>query len=130
MRLPASPMAARTARREIAALLPSSDTEEFCGSVALVASELVNNAVVYGSSTARIALEIRQTAAWVELRVENRGERLRIKDIRTRRGNGGRGLAIVDALADSWSLHALSRGGPKVVVRLSRAAPRVLRTDR
>ena len=43
-----------------------------------------------------------------------------MKDLRALRREGGRGLEIVDALADSRSIHALPRGDTTVIVRLSR----------
>ena len=41
-----------------------------------------------------------------------------MKNLRTRRPNGGRGLEIVDALADSWSIVSGPRG-TTVSVRLA-----------
>ena len=88
--------------------------------MALATSELVNNAVVHGSHSDAITMEIRQAPDWLEVEVQNRGERVRMKDFRTRRPEGGRGLEIVDALVDSWSIHSLPLGGTRVTVRLSR----------
>jgi anti-sigma regulatory factor (Ser/Thr protein kinase) len=120
MRLPPSVAAPRQARRAISNLLDSSDSDEFAASVALATSELINNAVVHGSRIDAITMEVRQTPDWLEVQVQNRGERLRMTDFRTRRPEGGRGLEIVDALVDSWSIHSLPLGGTKVTIRLTR----------
>ena len=54
---------------------------------------------------------------WAELRVQNGGGRLSIKSLRTRRRHGERGLEIVDALADAWSIDT-GPLGTKITVRL------------
>ncbi len=129
MRLPPSIAAPRQARRAISSLLDGSDTDEFAGFVALATSELINNAVVHGSQSEAITMEVRQTPDWLEVQVQNRGDRLRMTDIRTRRSEGGRGLEIVDAIVDSWSIHSLPFGGAKVTVRLSRSQTPPLRVS-
>lgn len=43
-------------------------------------------------------MEAKLFTAWVELRVQNGGVRLSMKNLRTRRRDGGRGLKIVDAI--------------------------------
>jgi hypothetical protein len=53
-----------------------------------------------------------------ELRVQNAGCRLRMKSLRTQRPDGGRGLEIVDALAESWTIDT-GPLGTKVSVRLA-----------
>ena len=64
----------------------------------------MKNAVLYGAESEPVELELQLYPEWVDIRVRNGGGRLRMKNLRTRRQDGGRGLEIVDALADSWSI--------------------------
>jgi hypothetical protein len=57
-----------------------------------------------------------------ELRVHNGGGRLTLSMLRRRRRNGGRGLDIVDALADAWSIDT-GPLGTTITVRLSVEQP-------
>jgi DNA-binding transcriptional MerR regulator len=93
--------------------------EAFVFILRLVASELVKNAVLYGLENAPVELELQLYPESVDLRVRNEGKRLRMKNLRTRRPDGGRGLEIVDALAESWSIDSGPRG-TTVTVRLAR----------
>ena len=93
-------------------------TTGFAFNLRLVASELVKNAVLYGFDSAPVELQLQLYPEWVDLRVRNEGRRLRMKNLRTRRPDGGRGLEIVDALADSWSIVSGPRG-TTVSVRLA-----------
>jgi len=68
----------------------------------------------------RMDAKLFQDAA--ELRVHNGGGRLTLRMLRRRRRDGGRGLDIVDALADAWSIDT-GPLGTTVAVRLSIAGP-------
>jgi Histidine kinase-like ATPase domain/MerR HTH family regulatory protein len=92
------------ARRAVSDLLGRSDGPGRPFSVQLVASELVKNAVVYGSRSDPIELDLEVHQGWIELRVSNTGAPLRMKGLRRTRRNGGRGLEIMDALAWGWSI--------------------------
>jgi hypothetical protein len=72
--------------------------------VQLIASELIKNAVVYGSQSRPVRLEIAVQQDSIELRVANGGDRIHVSDLRARRDDGGRGLEIVDALTGGWSI--------------------------
>jgi len=41
---------------------------------------------------------------WIELTVTNSGKRITMKELRSRRRDGGRGLEIVDALTFGWTI--------------------------
>jgi transposase-like protein len=112
-----SPGAPALARRAIDELLGDNEGTRFGFYLRLVASELVKNAVLYGSDREAIRMETKLFPDWAELRVQNSGKRLSMRKLRTRRREGGRGLEIVDALADAWSIDA-GPLGTKITVRL------------
>ena len=106
------------ARRAIDDLLQGRcDDDRFAFNLRLIASELVKNAVVHSETEDPIEVEAQLWPEWVELKVTNTGGRLQIKSLRSRRHNAGRGLDIVDALADAWSIDTSARG-TCVTVRL------------
>jgi DNA-binding transcriptional MerR regulator len=100
----------RLAREAVDALLGADCDARFRFNLRLVASELVKNAVLYGSGEETVALDLRLLPLGAELRVRNHGARLRLASLRGRRRNGGRGLEIVDALAEGLSIETGSRG--------------------
>ena len=55
-------------------------------------------------ATSRSSSTSSSTPDWADLKVRNSGSRLRMKNLRRRRRDGGRGLEIVDALAEAWSI--------------------------
>ena len=112
-----SPGAPALARRAIDELLGDQGGTRFGFYLRLVASELVKNAVLYGSDREAIRMETKLFPDWAELRVQNSGKRLSMRKLRTRRREGGRGLEIVDALADAWSIDT-GPLGTKITVRL------------
>jgi anti-sigma regulatory factor (Ser/Thr protein kinase) len=124
VRLLPSAEASLSARRAVDTLLDSVDgrrDEHFAFNLRLVASELVKNAVVHGDASQEIELEIQLYADWAELRVRNRGVRLALRNLRVKRrpgGEGGRGLEIIDALADGWTIDS-GPIGTSITVRLS-----------
>jgi len=90
----------------VALFLGDENGEALTFALQLVASELVKNAVLYGSSDEPVLLELTLHRDGVDLRVANRGERIHMKELRTRRADGGRGLELVDALTSKWSIES------------------------
>jgi DNA-binding transcriptional MerR regulator len=111
--------ASQLARRAVDELLGDSASEQFAFYVRLVTTELVQNAVLYGSGREPIRIELTAFADWIDLRVANAGKRLSLKRLRSRRQHGGRGLEIIDALAESWSIDT-GPLGTEIAVRLPR----------
>jgi transposase-like protein len=99
-----SPVAPSLARRAVAEFLGSRADSRFAFNARLVASELVKNAVIHGSEREPLQIDLALHRDWLELRVQNSGGRLTIKGLRKKRRDGGRGLEIVDALAEDWSI--------------------------
>ncbi len=104
--LPATAEAPRLARLATDTVASAVDDERFGFTARLVASELVNNAVLHGRAGERIRLDVELFEGWVRVRVENVGGRLTLRSLRRRRRDSGRGLDIVDALADGWTIDA------------------------
>ncbi|GHD99039.1 ATP-binding protein [Streptomyces alanosinicus] len=97
----------RTARLAITWAYP-----HLAGDVALVTSELMTNALLHGSLRDRlIRVRICTTAAMLRVEVSDpRGERLPCPRDATGEDQFGRGLLLVEALADDWGV------GPRVGV--------------
>jgi hypothetical protein len=110
--------AAAVARQGVDALLDRYDNPQFVFNVRLIASELVSNTVRYRTREEPVTLELKVYAAAVELRVQIAGGRLSIKRLRSGRRSGERGLDIVDALAESWSIET-GPFGTSISVRLA-----------
>ena len=111
--------APNAARRLIDDLLAGqSRPDGFAFNLRLVASELVKNAVLYGAGDEPVELQLELYPEWVDLRVRNSGGRMRMKNLRRHRRDGGRGLEIVDALAEAWSIDS-GPLGTAVSVRLA-----------
>jgi DNA-binding transcriptional MerR regulator len=102
--------APRNARRAADAIAEAAGCGRFGFFLRLVTSELVSNAVLHGRPDEPIRLDLDLFDGWVQVRVENAGNRLRLKSLRRRRTESGRGLDIVDALADAWSIDAGPHG--------------------
>lgn len=93
-----APLSRRWMRRQCAAW----GLAEICDAVELLTSELVTNAIVH----ARTPLVLRAEVLADRLRVSVRDEESRPPALTARDldATGGRGLALVDALADSWGV--------------------------
>jgi DNA-binding transcriptional MerR regulator len=117
-RFDSSDKAPRQARVAVDELLDPDGDPRFAFYLRLVASELVSNAVRHGTDRDPIALQLRLYENCAELAVQNTGARLKIKNLRHRRPHNGRGLEIIDALAESWSIET-GASGTRVWVRLA-----------
>jgi hypothetical protein len=122
VRLEPSTQAPLQARRAIDDLLGDLDHPRFAFYLRLVASELVKNAFLHGSSRHVIRMDAKLFPDAAELRVHNGGGPLTLKMLRRRRRDGGRGLDIVDALADAWSIDT-GQLGTTITVRVSITEP-------
>jgi len=98
-RLPADPIAARTARGLVREALPAVD-QDLLSSIELLVSELVTNAVLHASSAARLDVHVTRG----NIRVEVFDDDATLPELRTPdpRRAGGRGLQLVDAIASRW----------------------------
>ncbi len=112
-----SPEAPMEAREAVDTLLEDRGDARFSFYLRLVVNELVKNAVLYGAEREPIRIELKLFEDWVDLCVRNGGPRLSMKSLRTRRREGGRGLEIIDALAEAWSIDT-GPFGTTVTVRL------------
>jgi len=122
VRIPPSELAPFRARQAVDDLLSEVDNPRFAFYLRLVASELVKNAFLHGSGRLTIRMDAKLYEDGAEVRVQNGGGRLTLSMLRRRRREGGRGLDIVDALADAWSIDTGPRG-TTITVRLSIARP-------
>ncbi|MDO0924854.1 ATP-binding protein [Streptomyces sp. TG1A-8] len=138
MRFSSTPRGARLARRLCEDRLDTwgvpygSDAHD---TVTLVAAELCANAVRHGHVAGRdfhVLLTADPATATVRIEVsDTRGERLpRIplaapEDGPDGSGDGGRGLLLVEALADRWGCTARAAGGPGKTVWAECGVPRL-----
>jgi len=110
--LPSSVTAVRSARTELASFLRDSGVRDsVVDDAVVILSELVTNAVRHASAGPGDELRVEWT-------LESRRLRMRVSDggrrspptLHDQGAVGGRGLSIVAALADSWSLERAERG--------------------
>ena len=106
---PAVAPSAASARRFVAAALRRwGCPDDFIELVLLLTSELVTNAYRHARTETRVSVRLDDDCTRVEVRDVGRGEpELRPRD--TDRVDG-RGLQIVDALADRWGYHSNAGG--------------------
>jgi anti-sigma regulatory factor (Ser/Thr protein kinase) len=109
--LPADPASASEARRFVRRVLESWDAEALEDPALLLTSELVTNALLYARTPMKLRLRRRPGLVRVEVADEGAGAPVR------RRYNSdastGRGLALVEALADDWGVEP-DNGGKRV----------------
>jgi anti-sigma regulatory factor (Ser/Thr protein kinase) len=105
--------AARQARSATALFLPEWDMKELLDDATLVVSELATNAAKLGQQ-----FELRLAANGRTLRIEVGDRSVEKPVVRARigddRAEDGRGLLVVDALADAWGFDVLPEGGKTV----------------
>jgi anti-sigma regulatory factor (Ser/Thr protein kinase) len=105
--------APRRARAATASFLREWDMKELVEDATLVVGELSANAVKLGQ-----AFELRLIADRATLRIEvsdhSPGEPVITTEVGDDRAEGGRGLLLVDALADLWGFDVRSDGGKTI----------------
>ncbi|AEW97319.1 regulatory protein [Streptantibioticus cattleyicolor NRRL 8057 = DSM 46488] len=124
--LPALGACVAEARRRLRTLLAARGVEGEVGDDAgLILSELFTNAVRYSDST-RIACALRVTTHLLRLEVADQGRGAsepHAKDAAFDE-EGGRGLLLVDALAQTWGVHPCADGHGRVVWAVLSREPR------
>ncbi|MDQ6615303.1 MAG: ATP-binding protein [Actinomycetota bacterium] len=114
-------LSARRAREFVAAGLRDSGVDEpvLVDRLSLVTSELVTNAVVHAGTDVEVRVTIDPSDVWVE--VVDRSPVLPYRSPPSPSGISGRGLDLVDALADAWGVAEVEHGlGKTVWARASR----------
>lgn len=113
LRLPAETTSSRRARQFVDEVLHRWRRDGAIDRMALIASELVTNAVRHGRSDVVVLLEGRDDAVYLEV-VDRGGGRPRFVDFDPY-SPGGLGLPIVEALATSWGVRGDEATGGKGV---------------
>ncbi|MBM9618015.1 ATP-binding protein [Streptomyces zhihengii] len=104
------PESAASARRLVRTALSAWGLADLADGAALIVSELVSNAVRHGRrESIRVFVE-RPGPSRVRVGVVDFSHRLPRRGECEARSEGGRGLAIVEALAENWGVERLSWG--------------------
>ena len=106
---PASALAARAFARDVLSTWREADAADI---VTLLVSELVTNAVLHAGS--KVEISIRHVGRWLRVEVADGSPVLPGQRDYTPDASTGRGLSLVEALADSWGVD--SRGDSGKVV--------------
>jgi anti-sigma regulatory factor (Ser/Thr protein kinase) len=104
--VPSTVMTVASVRAELSAWLADSGVRQaVIDDAVVIISELVTNAVRHSGAlpNASIRVEWQLKPGWLRLQVSDEGQR-RPQNLNAQSPVGGRGLAIVSALADSWWL--------------------------
>ncbi|MDQ1286551.1 MAG: hypothetical protein QG622_116 [Actinomycetota bacterium] len=108
-----SPESALAARRFVGDVLASWDLDHLQDSAALAVSELVTNSLIHTTSSIWLTLRLRAEHLWIG--VFDDSDRL-LRHLPVSPDDvSGRGLAIVESLADSWGVEAATHGSGKTV---------------
>jgi anti-anti-sigma regulatory factor len=99
--------AARRARELVTEACVRWDLPEFVGPACIIVSELVNNAVEHASTMLRVRVSLRPR--YVQVAVTDGSVAPPVMG-RAEPDAGGRGLRLVDAVADSWGHLAIGEG--------------------
>jgi anti-sigma regulatory factor (Ser/Thr protein kinase) len=105
------------ARRFVRRVLEATDAEVALDTAELLTSELVTNAVVHVGSSSELVITTMDGGVRVE--VTDHDGRLPAIETAGADATHGRGLAIVDALADAWGVDGRADNGKTVWFELS-----------
>jgi anti-sigma regulatory factor (Ser/Thr protein kinase) len=104
--------AAAEARNEVREWFRYLDAGDLASDAELIVSELVTNAVLHGSGQVTIDLRLVPDGVRVAVADEGPGAPARVRA--GTRLQHGRGIALVEILADSWGVAELPTGGKEV----------------
>jgi anti-sigma regulatory factor (Ser/Thr protein kinase) len=110
LQLAPTPVTGPLARAFIAAALATRLPDAVVDSVLLLVSELVTNAIRHASSPARLELMIRETTVRVEVIDASPQPPLLQRPAGALSSEDGRGMFLVEALADRWGYELLESG--------------------
>jgi anti-sigma regulatory factor (Ser/Thr protein kinase) len=118
--LGSEPRSIVAARRAVDALIAGAEpSEDLRFRLRLVVSELVTNAILHGAPNDDIQVELSLHRLHAQVCVTSGGA-LGMTRLRRGRPDGGRGLEIVAALAERWTIDT-SATGTAVTARVSRS---------
>jgi anti-sigma regulatory factor (Ser/Thr protein kinase) len=102
---------------ELRRLLPPLGETEAIADAELVVSELATNSVRAGAATVRVSLELHHGELEVDVADDGPGWPTLVRPVAHEAH--GRGLVLVDALAERWQAEPLESGGKRVRVTLA-----------
>jgi anti-sigma regulatory factor (Ser/Thr protein kinase) len=98
------PASAGQARRLARSLLTGRVDDEITEIVELLVSEVVTNVVLHATTSPRIRLALLTDRVRAEINDADPDREARVRRSQDPTATSGRGLAIVDALADDWGI--------------------------
>ena len=107
---------ARTARRLVADVLTSVGGDELVDTATLLTSELVTNGIVHAHTDLQIVVEA--TATWVRVEVVDGNPQLPSRREYDESAITGRGMEMVELLADDYGVEPIDGEGKRVWFRL------------
>ena len=119
MTLPLTPTAALQARHEIRAQLVSWYLAEHADTVELIVTELVTNAMQHGEPRGTVAVALAADAQRIRVSVIDASALRPVARQVEADETSGRGMRIVEALADRWGVDDLAGGRKEVWVEVS-----------
>jgi anti-sigma regulatory factor (Ser/Thr protein kinase) len=119
--LPSTPESVAEARRAVEALLSGESGSELSSTLKLVVSELMTNAITYGSAGGEISLGLTLYIEHAHVSIHNCGPALDMTQFRRRRRDGGRGLDIVARIVEGWGIET-GPMGTTITARVRRAS--------
>ncbi len=116
VKLPPAPESARQARRFVAEVLQAARADSLVDTAALLTSELVTNGIVHAHTEMQVVVEA--TSAWVRVEVIDGNPMLPARRGYDAEALTGRGLEMVELLADDFGMQPLENDGKRVWFRL------------
>ena len=117
--LPPAPESARQARRFVADVLTAVGAEHFLDTATLLTSELVTNGIVHAHTELQVVVEA--TRLWMRVEVIDGNPMLPARRGYDEQAQTGRGLEMVELLADDFGMQQLDDEGKRVWFRLGPA---------
>jgi len=111
-----TPESARTARRLVAAVLTTAHADHFADTATLLTSELVTNGIVHAHTDLQIVVDA--TPTWVRVEVVDGNPHLPVRREYDENASTGRGMEMVELLADDFGVESLEEDGKRVWFRL------------